>query len=320
MKKNTFLGAALALVFLAACGSSDIGDILTGGGAQTSTAVSEVRGTVDSIDLNSRSMVLTNATTYSSSLQNGGMSGTGNSVRIYFDDQTQVEYQGRTYRPEDLERGDQVSVRVQRSGDRLIADTMTVTYNAAGSGTTTGNYTALRGTVRSIDTARRTLTIDRYNTNQSVTVDYDTNTYVDLNGRRFRPEDLERGDEIEINTRTISGRLVAQDINVLRSVSGTSGTTTAASLRGTVRIIDTARRTIELEQTSWSSRFNNSTNYGNRVVLNYDANTAVEYQGKLHPPTNLERGDVVDVQVRDLGTSGLLADRIILVRDVNAGF
>jgi len=53
-------------------------------------------------------------------------------------------------------------------------------------------------------------------------------------------------------------------------------------------------------------------------VIQYDTNTVVEYQGQTYPPANLERGDVVEIQVRDIDGSTLVADRITLVRDVNS--
>src|SRR6476469_1466559 len=55
-KFKSFSAAAIALLFLAACGSSGggLGDIF-GGGSNSGTYSSEIRGTVDSVDLNSNS-------------------------------------------------------------------------------------------------------------------------------------------------------------------------------------------------------------------------------------------------------------------------
>ncbi len=313
-RKNALaLAAALTVLLLAGCGSSGgLGDIY-GGGSPTSPVSNEIRGTVDQVDLNSRSIYLTNVSGYTSMLSSGG----GSSVRVYYDDRTSVDYQGRTYRPEDLERGDQVAVRVDQSGNRLLANSMTVLYNASGSTTGTSTST-LRGTVRSVDSTSRTIQIDRSGYGQTTTVEYDPNTYVQFNGRSYRPEDLERGDEIDIRVRDLgNGRVIAEDINVLRSVSGgTPGpTSTQSTIRGTVRYIDTARRTIELEQANWISGFN--TGAGTTFTVQYDTNTRVDYQGQLYPVTNLERGDVIEVQVQNLGGANYVAQRIYLVRDVN---
>src|SRR5256885_14084649 len=84
---KTLAAAALVLVFAAACGSSGIGDILGGG---TSNQNYDIRGTVDSVDLNGRSIYLTNASGYTSNL-NTGTGTSGNTVRVYYDDRTTVE-------------------------------------------------------------------------------------------------------------------------------------------------------------------------------------------------------------------------------------
>jgi len=81
-----------------------------------------------------------------------------------------------------------------------------------------------------------------------------------------------------------------------------------------VRSVDGNRRTIQLDQMNWVSGFRRDTNSS---AIQYDTNTVVEYQGQTYPPANLERGDIVEIEVRDLGGSNLVAQRIILVRDVN---
>lgn len=302
---------ALGLLLLAGCGSSGgLGDILGGGGSNTTTA--EIRGTVDSVDLNSRSIYLTNVSGLNSMLSSGG----GSTARVYFDDQTAVEYQGRTYSPQDLDRGDQVSIRVEQSSNRLLADRVTVLSDVNTSGT---SGTTLRGTVGVVDQNRRTIQIDR-GYGSTVTVEYDMNTPVNYNNRSYTVSDLERGDEIEVRGRDLgNGRWLAQDINVTRSVSGTGpGSTTSnySTIRGTVRNVDTTRRTIELEQASYVSGFDRGA--GNTIVVQYDTNTAVEVQGQQQPVTGLERGDVVEVEVQNLGGSNLLARKIHLVKDVRS--
>src|SRR5438874_1833923 len=129
IRKNVFLAAAaMALVLLASCGSTS--DIF-GGGNKKGSYSRTIHGTVDAVDLNSNSIVLMNANGYNTNLSTNN----GNSVRVYFDRNTTVSYQGQSYRPENLDRGDQVDVNVRQSGNQLIADTMTVTYNANSNGT-----------------------------------------------------------------------------------------------------------------------------------------------------------------------------------------
>ena len=225
IKRNSLTAATLALMFFAACSSTGgLGDIL-GGGGTNSPQTYEIRGTVDSVG--NDSVYLTNVSGYGSMLSGGG-----NAVRVYFDQQTTVDWQGQTYRPSDLERGDQVVVRVDESGNQLYADSMTVTYNVSqNSGT---NY----------------------------------------------PSNSNYG-----------------------------------TIRGTVRSIDTYNRTITLESASWVSQFQNGSTSANTVTVRYDTNTGVEVQGQLHPVQNLERGDVIDVQVNSSGST-YLANRIYLVRNV----
>ena len=323
-KYKALTASMLALLFLAACGSSGMGDILGGGSNQSNRY--EIRGTVESVDLNSRSIYLTNVTGYTSMLSNGGTSG-GSTVRVYYDDQTSVDYQGRSYRPQDLERGDQVAARVDESGNSLLASSMTVVSDVSG-GTNNGSYpndtygTTVRGTVRNVDTSRRTIEVDR-GYGSSVIVEYDNATPVYFDGKTYRAADRERGDEIEIRTRDLgSGRLSAQDVTVTRNISGgtygsgTGSSTSSSVVRGTVRYVDTSRRTIELESATWASGFNSGAGSGNRVVIQYDSNASVDVSGQLQPIAGLEQGDVIEVRVQNLGNGSLLADRIYLVRDV----
>lgn len=330
---KSFAAATLALLFLAACGSSGMGDILGGGSPTNGNSNYEIRGTVESVDPNNQSIWLRNVDGYRSMLSNSGSGNNrGSEVRVYFDNQTTVEYQGRAYRPEDLERGDEVRVRVDESGNRLIASSMTVTHNVAGntsngngSWPSSGTYNnpVVRGTVRYVDTSRGTLEVDRGGSMSSVIVDIDTRTAVYFNGQTYRVGDLERGDEVEIRVRETGGpRVLAQDITVTRSVQGggTYGGNTSSqrsTVRGTIRQIDTSRRAIELEQTSWMSGFNSGVGgSSNRIVVQYSDNTQVDVNGRLHPMAGLERGDIVSVEVSGNGST-YWAERVYLVHDVN---
>jgi hypothetical protein len=313
----------LALLLLAACGSSGgMGDIFGGGTNQN--AAYEIRGVVDSVDTNGRSVYLTNVSGLTNMLSN---SGSGSTVRVYYDADTPVDYNGKTYRPEDLERGDEVTVRVDESGNRLMADRMTVTRDVSSGSTSGGNnnyQTNIRGTVRYVDTSRRTIEVDR-GTGSTVIVEFDNATPVYFNNTTYRTSDLERGDEIDIRVRDLgNGRYAAQDITVTRNVSGSSsgtygGSTSSqlATFRGTVRSVNTSNRTIELDSTSWISGFTSGAGSGTMIV-SYDTNTSVDVSGRLYPVTNLERGDVIEVQARRTGSSGYFAERLILVRDANS--
>ncbi len=314
---KSLLAAVFAVMLLGGCASGGLGDIF--GGSDTSSA-SEIRGTVDSVDTSSRSIWLTNVTGYS-----GSSLSSGKTLRVYYDDQTSVEWQGRSYRPQDLERGDQVTVRVNQSGSTLVAEAMTVTYNSAGgmtSGSTLPNDSygaSIRGTVRYIDSNRGTIEVAR-SSGSNVIVEFTTSTPVYYNNRTYRATDLEVGDEIDIRYRDLgNGRVSAQDISVVRSSSGSIGGSTTsnyATIRGTVRTIDTVRRTFQLESTTWRSGFT-GTGSASIITISYDVGMGIEVNGRVEALTGLERGDIVDVQVAsNTNASTYWAQRITLVRSV----
>jgi len=323
-KTKVFAAAVFALLLAAACGSSNP----YGGYGQPANQAYDIHGTVDSVDTNSRSIYLTNVSNYNNSLM--GTGGYGNTTRIYYDNGTTVTFQGRNYRPEDLQRGDQVTVHVDNSSGTLMARSMDVTYDvnsgmASSSSPSSlpsyNNGSMLTGTVRSIDTYNHTITIDPGH-GSYVTVDYRSNTPVYYNGRTFAPGDLEVGDQVSVRVSNGgTSRVGAQDITVTRSISGNnSGTynssTQMQTVRGTVRYVDANAHTIELESTSWMNNFQPST-ASNTVIIHYDPTARVDVSGQLYPLTNLERGDVIDVSLEPNGSS-YLAQRITLVRDVRS--
>lgn len=307
-----------------------MGDIF-GGGNTSGNNNYELRGRVDHVDTSNRAVHLTNVSGYTSMLSNSGGS-SGSNVRVFYDNQTVVQFQGQNYRVEDLERGDEVTVRVsEATNNTLIADSMTVTHDVSG---TSGNTTypgssmgsMLRGTVRNVDTSRGTIEVDR-GYGSSAFVEFGSSTPVYFNGRSYRVADLERGDEIEINVRDLgNNRFSASDITVTRSVSGGVGSGTGmgssssnlSTVRGTVAYVDTSRRTIELESATWRSNFNSGTgSNSSRVVISYDNNMSVNVSGQMQPISGLERGDVIEVEV-DNYNNAMRATRVWLVRDVRS--
>jgi hypothetical protein len=227
---STFLVLTLA-VLLSGCSSSGIGDIL-GGGSRTDDPyrnVTNVRGTIERVDTRERYIVVNSEDT-----QYNLRNGQGGEVLVYYDDRTTVEHQGGTYRPQDLEPGDRILADVNDSGGRLFAEEIQVLYDVT-SGTSqddrygqndpySDNRTSeLRGTVRNNDTRNRTLEVEasRYGSSFSsgqgdvVVVRYDANTVVEFEGRRYTPDNLERGDLVEIEVRNLGGEMIAQEILVV---------------------------------------------------------------------------------------------------------
>jgi hypothetical protein len=87
--KNGFAGMVLSLLLLAGCGVSGLDGI--GGGSPGEMMGDELRGTIDRIDFQDQSFLLTPTDMATSSLVNRG-----DSTRIYFDDRTSITYDGRT--------------------------------------------------------------------------------------------------------------------------------------------------------------------------------------------------------------------------------
>lgn len=326
-KTKLFAAAVFALLLAAACGSSgNYGNVFGGNNAY------DIHGTVDSIDTNSQSIYLSNVSNYNNNLAGGGY-GSGNTVRVYYDNRTSISYQGRNYRPEDLERGDQVTVHVNQSGNQLMAQSMDVTYDSRGGMASSssypnnypnnpnyGNGSTLNGTVRSIDTYRRTMSVDPGYGSSYVTVDWNTSTPVYFNGRTYAASDLEVGDQVAVRIGSGgSNRVSAQDITVTRSISSNNSTYSNGmqTVRGTVRSVDTYSHVIQLESTQWMNGFQTNTG-GNTLMIHYDPSSQVSVSGQLYPLSNLERGDVVDVSVQPNGSSGYVAQSITLVRDIRS--
>lgn len=115
---------ALAALLLASCGTmgdgGSLGDIILG--SPSTTQSSDVQGYVDSIDTRNQRIDLD--VTYVNNLRQTGTSNQQGS--IYYDSRTRVVYQGREYRVEDLERGDQISVKGFNDNGRYVAETIEV--------------------------------------------------------------------------------------------------------------------------------------------------------------------------------------------------
>jgi len=323
--------AVFALLLVTACGTTG-GNIF----GNNNSNPTHIRGTVDSVDTGSRVIYLVNA--YSDNgtmLSSGGNS--GNSIRVAYDNNTSVQYQGRTYSPADLERGDQVDVYTNgNSSNSLYASSITVTSDVRTSGNypnnnypnnnypNNGSYAStIHGTIRSIDMNRRTIAVDP-GYGSYITVQFNANTPVYYNGTTYQPGNLEIGDQVDVRGSSINNSLFnAQDFTVTRSISSTNGTygnngtsTATATLRGTVNYVDTSNHTIQLTQTNWMSGFDRSVGgNGSNITVSYDPNVQVNVNGQMYAIGGLQRGDVIDVQLQNQQAEG-----ITLVHDVNARY
>ena len=118
------LVALVILVMAAACGSMDLGSL--GGilGSPSADQPSDVTGVVSAVDQNNQRIDL-------SVLQVNNLRQTNTTGSIYYTSQTTVRHQGNTYRVEDLERGDEISVRGSNNNGRYVAEVITVTRDAS---------------------------------------------------------------------------------------------------------------------------------------------------------------------------------------------
>jgi hypothetical protein len=192
--------------------------------------VTEVRGSVDRVDTNDGIIWVETSDVYRSSLRNDD-----DRLPIYYDDQTEVEYDGRTYQPSALEEGDRVVIDIDDTGTRLYARDIEVTYDVTSSDRDDDRYdddydedeiSELRGTVRRVDQDRRLMELEDttwgYGSGREredvIEVYYTSSTVVEYDGRRYRPENLERGDEVRVDVRRDGSRYEADEIQVVQNV------------------------------------------------------------------------------------------------------
>jgi hypothetical protein len=294
--------------------------LLGGGGGSTTpspspapTSAAAVSGTVQSVDAQAHTL------TVGAGARNQMNLRTNDRTVLSYDSSTVVEYQGqKSYNPQDLEVGDQIEAQVERSGNLLLARNIKVVYSMSGSsGTNSAAGTAWDATVRSVNSGNRTIELVQSGREQyPVTVHYDANTRVEFQGRSYKPQDLERDDGVQVRTHSSGSQLVADQIVVTRNTNGSIGAAGQQQLRGTIGNINTATRVIELDSVVVEQRqvqgFD-ATKNGSSTTIAYDASTIVEYQGQRYGVGNLERGDVVNIDVSQIG-NGYLARRITVAQ------
>ena len=155
--------AALLILTTGACAGNQLGNVLgsvLGGGAGNN----QLSGTIRGVDTRSQQI----------SIQQSN----GQTIPVYYDNQTQVVYQNQNYPPTALEYGDMVTARIQANGNNYYTDYIQVDQSANGSGNvSSGNVQLLQGTVRSIDRRNGVFTVDVGNYNTiTVSLPYNTST------------------------------------------------------------------------------------------------------------------------------------------------
>ena len=146
--------AALMVATLGACAGNSLGNVLgsvLGGGSQSQSG--QLSGTIRGVDARTQQIAIQQSN--------------GQTVPVYYDNQTQVVYQNQKYSPTALENGDQVTARIQANGNNYYTDYVQVDQSVRNSAGGAGsNVQVVQGTVRQIDRASGLFTVDvnNYNT------------------------------------------------------------------------------------------------------------------------------------------------------------
>lgn len=169
---RVFARAALiaAVLALSGCATGALGGYPQGGQSPGSSypgqqypqqyPANQLIGTVQGVDAGAGRILLnTQSSTYG---------GGGSRVEVYFDQRTQLAYQGQVYPVDGLEPGDEIRVDASQSGGRLWARSIEVLRNvrdgqggAYGQGGGYSNSGDLRGEVGFVDTRSRTIELAR---------------------------------------------------------------------------------------------------------------------------------------------------------------
>lgn len=182
----------------------------------------QLEGTVQGVDRSYNRIVL--------DVQGQSGYGRGNQVAVQYDQRTRLYFRGRQLAVEGLERGDVIRVDAATSGGRLLARSIEVLRDVReqggyGSGyggdygSGYGNTSELRGTVLGVDPRAQVIGLDGPGYGSGNQVRYDGRTVVEFQGRRYRPEDLDRGDIIRIQARRLGNDWLAERIWVERGGS-----------------------------------------------------------------------------------------------------
>jgi len=140
--------AVSTLLVLAACTNTGLGNVLGSvlGGGQ---GANQVSGYVQGVDTRSQYIAL--------------QSSNGQSVNLQYDNQTKVVYNNQSYPVTSLDRGDQVTARIQNTNNgSYYTDLVQVDQPVQGSNgsTASGNVQTIQGAVRGIDSQNGLFSLD----------------------------------------------------------------------------------------------------------------------------------------------------------------
>jgi hypothetical protein len=159
--QHRLFGGAMACLLLATGACSQLGSILGGVGGAGSPQASQVSGYIEGVDTRTQQVAI----------QTSG----GQRVILLFDNQTSVVYQNQNYPVTALERGDQVTARVQStSNGEYYTDLIQVDRSVSSNGTSTGwgSVQSLQGTVGQIDRTNGLFRLDGTGSSVIVSLPY----------------------------------------------------------------------------------------------------------------------------------------------------
>lgn len=159
---RTVLSGAMACLLVASGACSQLGSILGGMGGTGQGQGNQLTGYVEAVDTRTQRIAI--------------QSSSGQRVVLSYDNQTSVVYQNQNYPVTALERGDQVTARVQSTtGGAYYTDLIQVDRSVSGSGsdnTGSGQVQSLQGTVGQIDRSNGQFRLDATNASVIVTLPY----------------------------------------------------------------------------------------------------------------------------------------------------
>lgn len=177
--------AATALMLGACAQAGTLGDVL-GGVLNSPNGGQQVSATVSGVDSRAQQVFLRQ--------QDGSILG------VSYDSRTQVVYQNQNYSVTSLENGDQVTARIQSTGNgTYYTDYIQVNQSANANTGSSGQLYSLTGNVRQIDRTNGWFTIDTQNGTLQISLPYNPRS-TDLN--KFNS--LRSGDYVRVQAYYLS--------------------------------------------------------------------------------------------------------------------
>jgi hypothetical protein len=159
--QHRLFGGMMAFLLLTTGACSQLGSILGGVGGAGSPQGGQVSGYIEGVDTRAQQVAI--------------QTSSGQRVILLFDNQTSVVYQNQNYPVTALERGDQVTARVQStSNGAYYTDLIQVDQSVSSNGTSTGSGSvqSLQGTVGQIDRTNGLFRLDGTGSSVIVSLPY----------------------------------------------------------------------------------------------------------------------------------------------------